>query len=396
MGNKIRLVIVDDSEQTRDNIGAIMGFEKDIEIVGEAGNGEEAIAVVKDKRPNIVLMDINMPVMDGIKATEALTEEGVEASIIIMSIQGEGEYIKKAMSAGARDYIVKPFGVNELVNTVRHVYDLDKSKKQKSGGASTIKIDSKIISIFSTKGGVGKTTIATNLAVSLSSLTGKKVVLLDFDLQFGDVAICLNLYVKNSVTEIVKDFTNIEQDPDLLDEYLLAHYSGIKVLAAPIRPENAEYVTADHIKNIIEYLKGRYDYIIIDTSQGFNDNVITALDMSNIIMYISALDLPSIKNTKNGLEVMKSLNYSNEKVKVVINKSNESYGIKHSDFESALGVDVWEMIPYDIAAVTLSVNNGHPLVSHRRASAVSKKIYKLANGIIGDAQVKKKLFAAVF
>jgi pilus assembly protein CpaE len=396
MGNKIRLVIVDDSEQTRDNIGAIMGFEKDIEIVGEAGNGEEAIAVVKDKRPNIVLMDINMPVMDGIKATEALTEEGVEASIIIMSIQGEGEYIKKAMSAGARDYIVKPFGVNELVNTVRHVYDLDKSKKQKSGGASTIKIDSKIISIFSTKGGVGKTTIATNLAVSLSSLTGKKVVLLDFDLQFGDVAICLNLYVKNSVTEIVKDFTNIEQDPDLLDEYLLAHYSGIKVLAAPIRPENAEYVTADHIKNIIEYLKGRYDYIIIDTSQGFNDNVITALDMSNIIMYISALDLPSIKNTKNGLEVMKSLNYPNEKVKVVINKSNESYGIKHSDFESALGVDVWEMIPYDIAAVTLSVNNGHPLVSHRRASAVSKKIYKLANGIIGDAQVKKKLFAAVF
>jgi pilus assembly protein CpaE len=396
MGNKIRLVIVDDSEQTRDNIGAIMGFEKDIEIVGEAGNGEEAIAVVKDKRPNIVLMDINMPVMDGIKATEALTEEGVEASIIIMSIQGEGEYIKKAMSAGARDYIVKPFGVNELVNTVRHVYDLDKSKKQKSGGASTIKIDSKIISIFSTKGGVGKTTIATNLAVSLSSLTGKKVVLLDFDLQFGDVAICLNLYVKNSVTEIVKDFTNIEQDPDLLDEYLLAHYSGIKVLAAPIRPENAEYVTADHIKNIIEYLKGRYDYIIIDTSQGFNDNVITALDMSNIIMYISALDLPSIKNTKNGLEVMKSLNYSNEKVKVVINKSNESYGIKHSDFESALGVDIWEMIPYDIAAVTLSVNNGHPLVSHRRASAVSKKIYKLANGIIGDAQVKKKLFAAVF
>jgi pilus assembly protein CpaE len=396
MENKIKIVIVDDSEQTRDNIGAIMSFEKDIEIVGEAENGEEAIEVVKNKRPNIVLMDINMPVMDGIRATEILTEEGIEASIIIMSIQGEGEYIKRAMSAGARDYIVKPFGVNELVNTVRHVYDLEKSKKQKSGGASAIKIDSRIISIFSTKGGVGKTTIATNLAVSLSSLTGKKVALLDFDLQFGDVAICLNLYVKNSITEMVKDFANIEQDPDLLEEYLLAHYSGIKVLAAPIRPENAEYVTADHIKNIIEHLKGRYDYIVIDTSQGFNDTVITALDMSNIIMYISALDLPSIKNTKNGLEVMKSLNYPNEKVKIVINKSNESFGIKHSDFESALGVDVLEMIPYDMAAVTLSVNNGHPLVSHRRASAVSKKIYKLANGIIGEAKVKKRLFAAVF
>jgi len=396
MGKKIKIVIADDSEQTRDNIAAIMNFERDIEIVGEAGNGEEAIEVVKDKRPDIVLMDINMPVMDGIKATQALTKEGVEASIIIMSIQGEGEYIKKAMSAGARDYIVKPFGVNELVNTVRHVYELDMSKKQKSGGASAIKIDSKIISIFSTKGGVGKTTVATNLAVALANLTGKKIALLDFDLQFGDVAICLNLYVKNSITEMVKDIANIEQDPSLMEEYLLTHYSGVKVLAAPIRPENAEYVTGDHIRKIIEHLKGRYDYIIIDTSQGFNDTVITALDMSNMIIYISALDLPSIKNTKNGLEVMKSLNYPNEKVKVVINKLNEGYGIKHSDFESALGVDIWEMIPYDIAAVTVSVNNGHPLVSHRRASAVSKRIYKLARSIIGEEKGKKNIFAAVF
>lgn len=396
MENKIKIVIVDDSQQTRENIAAIIDFEKDIEIVGEAGNGSEAIEVIKDKKPNIVLMDINMPVMDGIKATQALTEEGVESSIIIMSIQGEGEYIKRAMSAGARDYVVKPFGVKELVDTIRHVYDIDMSKKRRGGSASASKVESKIISIFSTKGGVGKTTIATNLAVALSNMTEKKIALLDFDLQFGDVAICLNLYVKNSMTELVKDFANIEQDPALVEEYLLTHYSGIKVLAAPIRPENAEYVTADHIKNIIELLKGRYDYIIIDTSHGFNDAVITALDMSDLIIYISALDLPSIKNTKNGLEVMKSLNYPNEKVKFVINKSNESFGINHSDFESALGVNIWAMIPDDLASVTISVNNGHPLVSHRRTSAVSKKIYKLAQSIIGDEKVKKNLFAAIF
>lgn len=396
MENKIKIVVVDDSEQTRENIAAIFNFDKDIEIVGEAKNGAEAILVVKEKKPNIVLMDINMPVMDGIKATQALTEEGIEASIIIMSIQGEGEYIKRAMSAGARDYVVKPFGVKELVDTVRRVYEMDMSKKRKSNSVSMSKVDTKIISIFSTKGGVGKTTIATNLAVSLSNLTGKKVALLDFDLQFGDVAICLNLYVKNSMTELVKDFANIEQDSSLLEEYLLTHYSGIKVLAAPIRPENAEYVTTDHIKKTIEFLTGKYDYIIIDTSHGFNDTVITALDMSDTIIYISALDLPSIKNTKNGLEVMKSLNYSSEKVKFVINKSNESFGINHSDFESALGVDIWAIIPDDLASVTISVNNGHPLVSHRKSSVVSKKIYKLAQSIIGEEKVKKSLFAAMF
>lgn len=397
MEDKIKIVVADDSEQTRENIAAIFNFDKDIEIVGEAKNGLEAIAVVKQKRPHIVLMDINMPVMDGIRATQALTEEGIEASIIIMSIQGEGEYIKRAMSAGARDYVVKPFGVKELVDTVRHVHEMDMSRKLRTGAASASKVDSKIISIFSTKGGVGKTTIATNLAVSLSNLTGKKVALLDFDLQFGDVAICLNLYVKNSMTELVKDFANIEQDSSLLEEYLLTHYSGIKVLAAPIRPENAEYVTTDHIAKTIGLLKGRYDYIIIDTSHGFNDTVITTLDMSDMILYVSTLDMPSIKNTKNGLEVMKSLNYPNEKVKIVINKSNESFGINHSDFESTLGVSIFTMIPDDLASVTISVNNGHPLVSHRRSSPVSKKISKLAQNIIsGDQKVRKNLFAAMF
>jgi len=394
--NKIKIVIADDCKQTRDNIKAIMNFDKDMKIVGEAENGAEAITVVKDKKPNVVLMDINMPVMDGIKATQLLSDEGVEASIIMMSIQGEGEYIKRAMSAGARDYVVKPFGVNELVDTVRRVYEMEASKKKRISGDAANKVESKIISIFSTKGGVGKTTVATNLAVALSNLTGKKIALLDFDLQFGDVAICLNLYVKNSITELVKDFVNIEQEPGLLEEYLLTHYSGVKVLASPIRPENAEYVTAEHISKIIDYLKGRYDYIIIDTAQGFSDTVITALDMSDMIIYVSTLDLPSIKNTKNGLEVMKSLNYPNEKVRVVINKSNESFGINHSDFEGALGVGIWVMIPDDIASVTVSVNNGHPLVLHRRSSSVSKRIYKLAQGITGDENVKKKLFAAMF
>ena len=118
--------------------------------------------------------------------------------------------------------------------------------------------------------------------------------------------------------------------------------------------------------------------------------------MSDLITYVSTLDLPSIKNTKNGLEVMKSLNYPNEKVKFVINKSNESFGINHSDFESVLGVNILAMIPDDLASVTVSVNNGHPLVSHRRSSAVSKKIYKLAQSIIGDEKMKKNLFAAMF
>ena len=125
MERKIRVIIADDSEQTRENIHAIFGYEESIDIIGEAQNGLEAVALARELRPDVILMDINMPEMDGIKATQTITEEGFDGSIIIMSIQGEKEYIKKAMSAGARDYVIKPFGVNELIEGIRRVYQVD-------------------------------------------------------------------------------------------------------------------------------------------------------------------------------------------------------------------------------------------------------------------------------
>jgi pilus assembly protein CpaE len=393
MERKIRVIIADDSEQTRENIRAIFGYEEIIDIIGEAQNGLEAVELARELRPDIILMDINMPEMDGIKAAKTITESGLDGSIIMMSIQEEREYIKRAMSAGARDYVVKPFKVNELLDTIKRIFQVDQAKKKKIVSPVTAsKLQSKVISVFSTKGGVGKTTIATNLAVAIATTTKKKVALLDFDLQFGDVAISLNLYVKNTITELIKDMSNVEHENDMIEEYMLAHYSGVKVLAAPIKPENAEYVNSEHIKKIIGILKGRFEYIIIDTAQGFDDTVITALDESDTILYISSLDLPSIKNTKNGLEVMKSLNYSNEKVRVVVNKSNESFGIKHLDFKAALNVELFAIIPDDLASVAISVNNGHPLVSHRKSSIVSKRIFKLAQTIVQVEKPKKKLF----
>jgi pilus assembly protein CpaE len=393
MDRKIRVIIADDSEQTRENIRAIFGYEETIDIIGEAQNGLEAVELARELRPDIILMDIHMPEMDGIKATKKITEEGLDGSVIMMSVQEEREYIKKAMSAGARDYVVKPFKVNELIDTIKRIFQVDQAKKKKIASPVTAsKLQSKVISVFSTKGGVGKTTIATNLAVAIATTTKKKVALLDFDLQFGDVAISLNLFIKNTITELIKDISNVEQENDMIEEYMLAHYSGVKVLAAPIKPENAEYVNSEHIKKILGILKGRFEYIIIDTAQGFDDTVITALDESDTILYISTLDLPSIKNTKNGLEVMKTLNYSNEKVRVVVNKSNESFGIKHLDFKAALNVDLFAIIPDDLASVAISVNNGHPLVSHRKSSVVSKRIFKLVQTIVQVEKPKKSIF----
>lgn len=390
MKKKVRVVIIDDSVHTRESIAILLSLEKDVEVVGEGENGVQAIELARELKPDIILMDINMPIMDGMKATQAITAEGLDSSIIIMSIQGDKEYLKRAMTAGARDYIMKPFDTRELMDMMFHIYETDQKRRKKyTENIGVEKVPTKIISLFSTKGGVGKTTIATNLAVSIANTTKKKVALLDFNLQFGDAAISLDVYVKNTIGELIKDMHNIEQEPDLIEEYMLLHYSGVKVLAAPTKPEYAEYITPEHIKKIIQVLMGRYHYIIIDNPQSFQDTVLCALDSSDIILYVSTLDLPTIKNTKVGLEVMQSLNYSKEKVKVIINKSNEKLGIKHKDFENTLNVEIFEVIPEDNTTVITSVNKGMPFVAYKKVTAVAKSVRKLAKALTEDQQEQK-------
>lgn len=317
---KIKVVIVDDTEETRNNVKTLLSFEKRIEVIGEAENGEEAVFIVRESRPDVVLMDINMPVMDGIRATEEITMNVPETAVVIMSVQGETEYLRMAMAAGARDFLCKPFSGDDLTNTIMRAYDLESQRRQKSK-VTTVKeeIKSKVISVFSTKGGVGKTTIASNLAVCLARASKKRVALVDLDLQFGDVAIMLNASVKNTISDLIKEINMV--DSDIMEDYLVTHFSGVRILPAPVKPEYAEFVTSSHVEKIINTLKEYYHYIIVDTSASFHETVLAALDMSDRILLVSTLDLPTIKNVKAGLDVMETLRYPKEKINIVVNKA---------------------------------------------------------------------------
>ena len=151
-----------------------------------------------------------------------------------------------------------------------------------------------------------RTTITSNLAVSLAR-SSKRVALVDLDLQFGDVAIMLNFSVKNTISDLVKEFAQL--DANLIEDYMVTHFSGVKVLPAPVKPEYAEYITSNHVEKIINILRESYNYIIVDTSANFHETALTSLDLSDKILFISTLDLPTIKNVKAGLDVMDKLNY---------------------------------------------------------------------------------------
>src|SRR2546423_1494516 len=199
---KIRILIVDDIADTRDNLAKLIGFEPDMEVAGTADGGQAAVNLAKKERPHVILMDINMPDMDGITATEIISNTVPESPIIMMSVQGEQDYLRRSMLAGAREFLVKPFSADELINAIRHVHELEKVKRARYAAAAPaavaqvnpltpaggVRVSGQIITFFSPKGGVGRTTIATNLAVALHQLTQKPVCLVDGSLPFGEIA----------------------------------------------------------------------------------------------------------------------------------------------------------------------------------------------------------------
>lgn len=392
---KIRVVIADDIKETRENIKKLLSFEKNIEVVGEAENGEEAVMIVKESKPDIVLMDINMPVKDGIKATEEISIQSPKTSVIMISVQGEHEYLRKAMSAGAREFITKPFTMDDLIQTIIRVHSLAEKRKEHANLPNKVdEVVSKVITIFSTKGGVGKTTIATNLAVSIARLTKKKVVLVDLDLQFGDIAIMLNVSLRSTISDLIKDINQIESSN--IEEYMVTHFSGIKVLPAPLKPEYAEYITASHVTKIINSLREKFNYIIIDTSNVFNEIVLNVLDLTDTILFVSTLDLPTIKNVKSGLDIMESLHYPNSKINIVLNKASEHFGIRYKDFEDTIKQPIWAFIPEDSQTVITSANKGFPFVITRPETKVAKSIIQMAKELTEEKEDSKNKSKSIF
>jgi pilus assembly protein CpaE len=392
-GEKIRILIVDDIADTRENLAKLIGFEPDMEVAGTAGGGQEAVNLAKKERPHVILMDINMPDMDGITATEIISNTVPESPIIMMSVQGEQDYLRRSMLAGAREFLVKPFSADELINSIRHVHELEKVRRARyapvapvaaPGGpavaAPTGRETGKIITFFSPKGGVGRTTIATNLAVALHQLTAKPVVLVDGSLPFGDIAVILNMSPKaKTIADLIGSFETA--DSDVVESILVQHSTGIKVMLAPPTPESTELITGAHIKHVLELLRERYAYIVVDTWPSFQEQVITMLDVADVILTLMTLEITSLKNVRVFMEVVEKLGYDEAKVQLVANRNDSSGGIKASDVEASLGRKIPHTIVSDGRTLVLAVNRGVPFVISHRDSQVAKDIFALAQKV---------------
>ncbi len=391
MADQIRVLIVDDIPETRDHLTKLLGFESDIEVVGVAASGTEAIEQAGTLRPDVVLMDINMPDMDGITATEHLSTEVPSAAVVMMSVQGEADYLRRSMLAGAREFLVKPFSSDELTASIRQVYAREREKASRyvampaaAAAAGNGQAPGTVIAVFSPKGGVGRTTIAVNLAVAAATEIGKKVVLMDASFQFGDIGVLLNLNPKNkSIVDLVPEL-EAAGEVESIDTFVINHSSGVRVLLAPPSPEMAELITPASVKRVIEVLRATHELVIVDCSAFFNDTTLAVLDSADVILTMLTLEITSIKNMRLFLEVADQLGYEQGKVSLVLNRADSTLGIRVADVEHSIGRKVDHSIVSDGRSVVYALNRGVPFFLSNREAQVSQDVLRLATSLTGE------------
>ena len=398
--NKIRVMIVDDIAETREQLRKLLSFDSDIEVVAMVGSGEEAIKIAAETFPDVTLMDINLPGIDGITATGKLLEILPTVQVIMLSVQGESDYMRRAMMAGARDYLTKPPSADELLDAIRRMAKLKPrgtgmlapatGPLTASGGVTTTR-QGKIIIVFSPKGGTGCTTLAVNTAIALQNLVGQntKVALIDTNFQFGDIAIFMKLQPTRTIADLAP--RAYEMDAELLNTVMVPHTSGLKVLAAPPTPEDADTLRSDGVdegggsrllRAILEFTRQEFDYLIVDTTHAVDDVTLTLLDLSDMLLILTRPVIPEIRGARVFVELLQRMGYAMDKIGLIINcVDNKRMGIQPEAIERAM-MPALVHIPLDERAALHAANYGVPFVLQDPNAPITQAINSLAQTLI--------------
>ncbi|HSL43929.1 MAG TPA: response regulator [Anaerolineales bacterium] len=385
-------MIVDDVSETRENVRKLLQFESDVDVVGVARTGKEAIQLSQDLQPDVVLMDINMPDMDGISATEAIRLKQPAVQVVILSVQGDQNYMRRAMLAGARDFLTKPPMGDELISAIRRAGSMAQAERSKNAQIPVAPVignvgavmgygapRGKIVTVYSPKGGTGCTTLAVNLALTLHN-DDTHVALVDGNLQFGDVAVFMNEQGKNTIVDLAPRAE--ELDPEIVEEVMLKHgASGLHILAAPSRPEYAEKVSSGQFTKVLEYLRQMYAYVVVDTAALLTDATLAAIDVSDLVVLVTTQDIPSIKNCRLFLDLSQTLGIDRERILFVMNRFDKRINITPDRVAENLKQEVVSVIPLDEGTATKAVNRGVPFVLDSKNQPAARGVFSLAESV---------------
>jgi pilus assembly protein CpaE len=365
-----------------------LGKHPEVELVGWSDNVLEGASTLTGGHLQLVLhatRSATLPAND-----VAAIREYTKAPVILLASGGSPSLLEDALDADVADVLLLPQLTDNVVFSIKKVCHAGRRQQAAAGGRQ-----GRLVTVFSPKGGTGKTVLSTNLSASLAKHWGKRALLLDLDLQFGDAAIMLGLEPEKTIYDLVT--APGELDSEKLAGYTTRHACGLDILPAPLRPEDAELVTEAKLARLLEVARESYDVIVVDTSPFFHGPMLATLDRTDELLLLTSLDVPTIKNVRLSLQTLELLSFPQDRIKVVLNRANSKVGMQRKEVESALELGVRHEVPSD-RAVPLSVNRGNPAVLADPKCDFSRAVRELAKSLVTAqtvAKERKKFLAAL-
>lgn len=376
--NTIRVLILADPAPMREDVVNAIEQENELQLVATATSLSQALVAIRDTQPDVILIDETVGDTDTLTLTEDLATRHPELTLVAMTRDGHMDYVRQAMLAGARGFVTIPLAEGELAHVLSQIRRLELTRRttlEPETPARRRVARGTVITIYSPKGGVGKTTLTANLGIALAQSTRQRVALIDNNPQFGHLGLVLNVHANYSLMDILSHSDDL--DAELVEGMMASHASGVHVLLAPTEIERADAFPPQAVPRLLSILRTMYDWILVDTWPVLTENTLDVLEAADRVLVLLMPDITCLRDTKQFLDLVGSLNYSPSKFDIIVNRATDG-GLDRGAIEEGLKRKVAMEIPQDDPLVTHSLNRGIPLVLSHRRSPVSTAVGQLA------------------
>lgn len=377
-------VLVTADEQLRQSVvdavrNGGLPIRLDLEVALPARSLEpEHLERLRAAGPHLVILDMGGDPERAVRAASGIAAGNPRAAMVGIGPDLDASCLLDAMRAGVVEYVPRPAEAPTIRDALARVL-------RKKGFAESIEghRNGKLLAFFSPKGGSGSTTVVTNVGIELHRLTGRRTLLVDLDLEMGEIASHLGVRPRFHFVDLIRNFHRM--DADLLASYIESHESGVQVLSAPFEPEIGEEVTGEQIARILGFLRSHYDYVLVDTSKSLAPPALAALRTADPIFLVTNVDVPSLRNLKRCLPILDGVTAGDpERLRLVVNRFNAKSLVRLEDLEETLGLEVYWTLTNDYDTVIESISSGQPLVL-RGKSRYAEQLGELARDIVDGA-----------
>jgi len=375
-GNRtLRLILIDSDRRARSYIKRSF-TEKSVRIIGEADDIKSGLRLIRGLQPDVVLIELPENASETMEAVKKLRSEQPGTGIILSKHDPSPHLILSGMRAGAQEFVGRPVDAPELERA------LDRVRRLTSAVGPNRRNNGLVISVFAGKGGIGATSAAANLAVALSDGGEAKAVLVDLSFQMGDLGLMLDRPAKYSLPDAL---TEGKLDESKLRSVLSQHDSGVSLLTAAASPEIGEEITRHHVVELFGLLHTMFDFVVVDIGRQLDDRIVEVLELSDVILMLTTLEVPAIRNTSRYLEIFERLELDRDKIRLVVNRFQKKAAISIKNVESALGMEVFWKVPNDFAQMRMGIDGGTPVVMKTSRSKLAKSFQQLADCLYEDS-----------